>query len=243
MTHTYNISGMTCGNCVAKVKSELLKLGDITGAEVQLIAPQATITMQKHIPVETLQQAVGQAGHYLIIETGPSPQHAETLTGSGSWLTTYKPLLLIAAYLIGITFIIEKMNGGFMMERWMSNFMAGFFLVFSFFKLLDLRGFADSFSMYDILAKRWRGWGYLYVLAEMGLGIAYLLHVSPLATNALAFVLMGIGLIGVVQSLRSGRTIRCACLGAVFNLPMSTVTIIENVLMMAMSGFMALQML
>jgi copper chaperone CopZ len=46
MTHTYHISGMTCSGCVAKVKSELLKLGDVTAAEVQLASPQAIITMQ-----------------------------------------------------------------------------------------------------------------------------------------------------------------------------------------------------
>jgi copper chaperone CopZ len=51
MTHTYNISGMTCNGCIAKAKSELLKLGDVTAADVQLTAPQATINMQKHIPV------------------------------------------------------------------------------------------------------------------------------------------------------------------------------------------------
>ena len=54
MTHTYNISGMTCKGCVAKAKSELLKLSDITETEIQLEAPQATITMQKHIPLPVL---------------------------------------------------------------------------------------------------------------------------------------------------------------------------------------------
>ncbi len=58
MTHTYNISGMTCNGCVAKAKSELLKLGDVTAAEAQLTTPQATINMQKHIPVEVLQKNV-----------------------------------------------------------------------------------------------------------------------------------------------------------------------------------------
>jgi len=43
--------------------------------------------------------------------------------------------------------------------RWMNHFMAGFFLVFSFFKLLNLKGFAESYSMYDIVAKHWNGWG------------------------------------------------------------------------------------
>jgi hypothetical protein len=49
---------------------------------------------------------------------------------------------------------------------------------------------------------------------------------------------MSVSLIGVVQSVLNKRQIRCACLGAVFNLPMSTVTIIEDGLMIVMSLLM-----
>ena len=68
MTHTYNIAGMTCNGCVAKTKSELLKLGDITAAEVQL-TPQATIIMQKHVPITVLQNALSKAGNFTITES------------------------------------------------------------------------------------------------------------------------------------------------------------------------------
>src|SRR3954462_11486746 len=105
MTHTYNITGMTCGNCVAKAKSQLLMLGDITEAEVQLSAPQATITMQKHIPVSTLQHALNKAGHYSISEADGGMHHAMPSEETGSWFETYKPILLIGAYLTGITLL------------------------------------------------------------------------------------------------------------------------------------------
>jgi hypothetical protein len=49
---------------------------------------------------------------------------------------------------------------------------------------------------------------------------------------------MGVSIIGVLQSVWNKRKIQCACLGAVFNLPMSTVTVIEDALMIAMSGIM-----
>jgi hypothetical protein len=49
---------------------------------------------------------------------------------------------------------------------------------------------------------------------------------------------MSISIIGVLQSVLNKKKIQCACLGAVFNLPMSTVTIIEDALMIAMSGLM-----
>jgi hypothetical protein len=54
---------------------------------------------------------------------------------------------------------------------------------------------------------------------------------------------MTVSIIGVLQSVLSKRKIKCACLGDVFNLPMSTITIIEDALMIAMSGIMLLTML
>lgn len=125
----------------------------------------------------------------------------------------------------------------------MNIFMAGFFLTFSFFKMLDLKGFAESYSMYDIVAKKITAWGSIYAFIELGLGIAYATNFQPLVTNLVTFVVMTISIIGVFQSVLNKRKIQCACLGAVFNLPMSTVTIIEDALMIAMSGVMLITML
>ena len=120
----------------------------------------------------------------------------------------------------------------------MTHFMAGFFLVFSFFKLLNLKGFAESYAMYDVVAKKVSAWAYLYAFIELGLGISYLLNYNPLVTNVVAFIVMSLSIIGVLQSVFNKKKIQCACLGAVFNLPMSTVTIIEDGLMILMSGIM-----
>lgn len=241
MTHTYNISGMTCNGCVAKAKSELLKLGDIMQADVQLSSPQATITMQKHIPLRELQDALNKAGNYTITASQHEAQHTagEETT---SWFNTYKPILLIAAYITGATLLVEAARGAFNMEAWMSNFMAAFFLVFSFFKLLDLEGFAQSYASYDVIAKRWSGWGYVYAFIELALGIAFLLRLNPLLTNAITLVVMAVSIIGVLQSVFSERKMQCACLGSVFNLPMSTITIIEDGVMIAMSLLMVLSL-
>lgn len=241
MTHTYNITGMPCGNCVAKAKSQLLMLGDITEADVQLTEPQATITMQKHIPVSVLQDTLNKAGHYTITEADGGMHQAAATEKTASWLTTYKPILLIGAYITGSTLLVEAARGGFNWHNWMQNFMAGFFLVFSFFKLLNLKGFAESYSSYDIIAKKWLGWGYVYAFIELGLGLSYLLNFNPLLTNTVTLIVMSLSIIGVLQSVLNKRKIQCACLGAVFNLPMSTITIIEDALMIAMSAVMIYQ--
>lgn len=229
MVHTYNITGMTCSSCEAKVKSALLMVDNVTSVEVSKEAHSATITMDKHIPLTVLQQALDPKYQISAIE------HHETVEQGKSWLNTYKPILLIFFYICTITFLIQAANGKFEVMQWMRHFMAGFFLVFSFFKFLDLKGFAESYQMYDVLAKKIPSWGYAYAFVEFALGIANLTDFNPIITNLTTVLVMTISIIGVLQTVLNKKKIQCACLGAVFNLPMSTVTIIEDGLMIAMS--------
>jgi len=78
----------------------------------------------------------------------------------------------------------------------MRYFMAGFFIVFSFFKFLDLKGFAESYSMYDILAMKVNTYGFIYPFIELSLGIAYLTNFKPTYTNAVTIAVMGLSSIG-----------------------------------------------
>jgi copper chaperone CopZ len=133
MTHTYNIKGITCNGCVAKIKSELLKLGDITQADVQLTSPQATIKMQKHVPVEVLQSALQKAGHYTITEADSGMHHEaadEDEQKTKSWFNTYKPILLIFFYISVVSVIAGTSANGFSWMTGMRFFMSGFFLAF-----------------------------------------------------------------------------------------------------------------
>jgi hypothetical protein len=116
--------------------------------------------------------------------------------------------------------------------------MAGFFLVFSFFKLLDIQAFATAYARYDLLAMRWQSWGLIYPFLELALGVAYLTNFNPLLTYWLTIGIMGFSAIGVIQAVASKTQIQCACLGTVFKLPMSTVTIIEDVGMVVMAAAM-----
>ncbi len=246
MTHTYNITGMTCSSCQAKVQQLLLQVAGITKVEVDLQKAEASVQMDKHIATGILQNALKDFPKYQLTEkvtARPAVAEFNTEAEKKSWIATYKPVLLIFGYITAISLLIENLNGAFVLMRWMNNFMAGFFLVFSFFKLLNLKGFAESYSRYDILAKRWNGWGYLYAFAELALGVAFITGFYPLLTNAVTLVLMIVSIIGVLQSVLNKRKIKCACLGDVFNLPMSTITIIEDALMIVMSGIMVLKIL
>jgi hypothetical protein len=158
--------------------------------------------------------------------------------GPRSWLSTYKPIILIFGYITTIAIIAATRKSNFDWVHGMNVFMAGFFLTFSFFKMLDLTGFSETYAMYDIVAKKVNAWGYIYAFTELGLGIAYAINFHPLFTNIVTVTVMTVSIFGVVQSVFKKKKIKCACLGAVFNLPMSTVTIIEDALMIGMSALM-----
>ena len=152
--------------------------------------------------------------------------------------TAYQPLLLLMGYILLASVLVQWSLGSISFMETMRYFMAGFFLCFSFFKLLDLRAFADAYAGYDLLAARWHGWGYVYPFVELALGIAYLANFAPPLTDAITIAVMGFSALGVIQAVRKKQKIRCACLGTVFKLPMSTVTIVEDLGMVAMAAAM-----
>jgi copper chaperone CopZ len=235
MTHTYQVTGMTCSSCENKVKTSLLWVPEITEVEVSKTDNTATITMDKHVGIGTLQEALGGTSSKYQIS---AIAHNELVEETKSFWQTYKPVLLLFGYVTLIASIASWQGQSINWMLFMRFFMAGFFLSFSFFKLINLEAFADSYSMYDIIAKQFKGWGYIYAFVELGLGIAFVVNFNPVLTNWITLIVMGLSIIGVLQSVLNKKKIQCACLGAVFNLPMSTLTIIEDALMIAMSAGM-----
>jgi len=254
-TTTYALTGLHCGACVNKVTQALEPLA--AGVEVSLQPMQVTLT-DATADFEALKAAVENAGKYVLMPHSASVQLSNTApdqsirapkaplnvadeNSSSSWLATYSPLLLILGYILGASLLVQiGMDGmaGVTTADTMRYFMAGFFLVFSFFKLLDIGAFANAYSAYDLLASRWHGWGMLYPFVELALGMAYLAHLNPLLTHWVTIIVMGFSAIGVIRAVASKTQIQCACLGTVFKLPMSTVTIVEDVGMVAMAAVM-----
>jgi len=248
MTHKYKITGMTCNSCVAKVQKTLSEISGVEKVNVTLNPPEAEITMNHHIDTGEMNTVLKKTGVYELTDFN-SMKHGIIKTDNSdnaeeiSFYKTYKPLIIVFLYIIIGVEILQFSYGGFNMMKAMSDFMGGFFIVFSFFKMLDVKNFAMSYSSYDIIAKKWIGYGYIYPFIELILGILFLMKVYPLFTNTATLIVMGISSIGVIQSVMQKRTIQCACLGTVFNLPMSTVTIVEDLLMVVMSLIMIILML
>jgi copper chaperone CopZ len=246
---TYRVAGMTCEACQYKVQSLLSNVPGVQQVQVELKTGETTVESEQKVPLSALQTALKGTSYRIErnfpLTTAPIQSPVTETVGTEeppkSWLETYRPLLLITAFITGVALLTAfpgrvYTGENFHLVDFLHHFMTGFFLVFSFFKLLNLKEFASSFSMYDLAAKRFPAYGFVYPFLELALGVACLAHFQDRAVYVADIALMGFGALGVIQSVLDKRQIRCACLGAVFNLPMSTVTIVENTLMVAVGA-------
>jgi hypothetical protein len=150
--------------------------------------------------------------------------------------TTTKDYFLFGGVILFIflmSFLLEYLKDGFSGQRLMREFMGVFFLVFGIFKLLDLKGFVMSYIGYDVIARKFTGYAYAYPFIELLLALGYFLNIF--ATNYATLILMVIGSIGVTRELLRGSKIKCACLGTYIKLPLTTVSLVEDLSMGAMA--------
>ena len=244
-----SIRGMRCGACSAKVHEALSSLESIQAVEVDHQRDCAIVSAPVALDEHEVRLVLSRAGGFTLEEmksnANPSAPIGDVVLTTGESDSSPEeppsqslfPLFLIVGYIFTVTLLIAWSNSDWSMDSMMRHFMAGFFLVFSFFKFLDAPGFASAFKMYDPLAKAIPGWSWLYPYIELMLGVAYMMSWQPFATNVTTLVLMSVGGVGVLQSLLQKRTIRCACLGTALNLPMTKVTLVENGTMAAMAAF------
>ena len=148
----------------------------------------------------------------------------------------WSPLFLILGY-ITVAAILLNYKPWDLGEA-MFDFMGLFYIVFSFFKLLDLKGFPDSFRMYDPLAKVVPAYGWVYPFIETALGLMFLFRCQTEVALMTTIVVLGITTIGVTKTLLDKKSIQCACLGTALKLPMTQATFIENAIMLVMAFWM-----
>lgn len=231
----YNVTGMHCKSCISKTESALRSVPGVDSAHVTLNPPQATIETSRLVTKEVLDEAVRAVGNFRLSDTASA---AAVQAGESQPKKSLYPLFLIVGYIAGAVAVFIFTAGHPSWHEGMRLFMAGFFLVFSFFKFLDLRGFAETYQTYDIAARAWPAWGFIYPFAELVLGISYLAELNPLVTNLATLVLMLTGGLGVFRALLNKKAIRCACLGTALSLPMTTITLVEDLGMAAMAALM-----
>ncbi len=152
-------------------------------------------------------------------------------------LKRYWPLfILVLIAVLAAAALLHGTQQGFF--AWMHYFMGIFLCQFAMLKLFHPSGFADGFQKYDLVAKKFRSYAYLYPFIELGLGLAYLSFICPVITYSITIIVMGVGAVGVIGTLRKGLDLRCACMGTVLDVPLSTVTLSEDITMGVMAGIM-----
>jgi len=242
MKHIYTVVGMTCGSCQASVEKNLIEIEDVTNVFVDLKVGEAIITMNTHIATAVLQKALPEK-----FKISKKVEHKEVAIADTSFvsleeekskLAQLKPLLIIIFY-ITTTSVLLNYNEWFLGE-FMLDFMGLFYIVFSFFKMLDLNGFKMSFGMYDPIAKKVPFYGKIYPFIETLLGLMFLMRFEIDIALIVTLITLGVTTIGVTRALLDKKSIRCACLGTALKLPMTEATFIENAIMILMAILMLL---
>ena len=234
MKHTYIVEGMTCNGCKASVEKSIASLEEVSNVTVDLDAAEVAIEMKNHITLSKLQEAL--SSKYTISEIKTEKVTAFDSSKEKSEIQQLFPLFLIFGY-ITIAAIFSAINP-WNTSDFMLNFMGLFYIVFSFFKLLDVKGFAMTFGMYDPLSKVIPTYGFVYPFIELALGIFFLMRFQIFVSLAITLIILGITTVGVAKSLLDKKSIQCACLGSVLNLPMTKATFIENSIMILMAILM-----
>ena len=120
----------------------------------------------------------------------------------------------------------------------MTSFMGWFFVVFGSLKILKLKDFAIAYREYDVVAMKSKAYAHVYPFLELAFGLAYLFQFYLTVTNVVVIVVMLVSAYGVYLKLKKKEEIPCACLGTVFKIPMTWVTLGEDLLMAVMAGVM-----
>ena len=119
-------------------------------------------------------------------------------------------------------------------------FIAFSMCVLAILKLQDIETFSSSFLGYDLLAKRWVPYAYIYPFAEAAAGLLMIARAPAWLSAPIALFIGGIGAVSVFKAVYiEKRDLKCACVGGKSNVPLGFVSLTENVMMVAMGLWMA----
>ena len=228
MKTTFKISGMTCNGCRSTVENKLGSLDGINNVQVDLTNGEAIVYSKNPISFSLISNSL--PSKYRVIRNIPD-QDNEIIKSNK--IKQLKPLFIILGYISVTSILLNFRNWN--STNAMLDFMGLFYIIFSFFKILDIKGFSTSFKMYDPLAKKITIYGYIYPFIEILLGLMFLTRIEVNIALLITIIILGITSVGVTKTLLNKRTINCACLGTTLKLPMTEATFIENAIMITMA--------
>jgi glutaredoxin len=157
-------------------------------------------------------------------------------------VTTYKPIIALFAMTAAMALAASHAAYGTPFTgRALEWFIAFSMAVLALLKLQNIEGFATMFLNYDLLAKRWVPYSYIYPFAE---GLAGVLMISGALGWLSVPISLFIGTVGAVSVFKAvyidRRQLKCACIGGSSNVPLGFVSLTENLMMVGMAVWMAL---
>jgi glutaredoxin len=156
--------------------------------------------------------------------------------------TSYRPVIALFSITALLALAVSYAATGSVFTVRAAEWFIGFsMVVLALLKLQNIETFATMFLNYDLLAKRWVPYSYIYPFAE---GSAGLLMVAGALTWLSVPIALFIGSIGAVSVFYAvyiqKRDLKCACVGGSSNVPLGFVSLTENLMMIAMAAWMAL---
>lgn len=238
LKHVFKITGMTCQGCADTIEKGFRDNPKISSAKVSLEHNELTIESSQQFNSEQIDNILGNLGNYSVTKNNPTAFPLII-----SYLKSKKPILLALLVVIISSLSIQMAENTFVLNNWFVSYMGMFFILFSFLKLLNIKGFSMTFSRYDLLAKNIPGFALSYPFLEFLLGIAFLTQTALLASNIIALIFMTSQSIGVMYVLKNKQPMKCACMGSSINLEISYITLLENVIMILMAAYMTYQLI
>lgn len=154
--------------------------------------------------------------------------------------TSYRPVIaLFAMTALMATAVSFAVLGSPFTARAVIWFIAFSMCALAMLKLQDVERFSTMFLNYDLLARRWIPYSYIYPFAE---GLAGVLMIAGALEWLAVPVALFIGTVGAVSVIKAvyvdRRQLKCACVGGSSNVPLGFVSLTENLMMVAMAAWM-----
>jgi glutaredoxin len=159
--------------------------------------------------------------------------------------TTYRPVVAVFAMTALMALAAsESAFGTPLTSRALEWFIGLSMCVLALLKLQDVERFSSMFLGYDLLAKRWLPYAYLYPFAEATAGVLMVAGVLHAVSIPLALFIGGIGAVSVFKAVYvDKRDIKCACVGGDSRVPLGAVSLAENLMMIGMAIWMLARLL
>ena len=231
MNEVYKVSGMTCDGCANSIKEALELNNLISSVNISLENENINISSDKSFTVNELNSLIENLGNYKIYEENIFSKIIE-------YFSSKKTLLLALSLVLISSLSLHIGEDNFELNEWMVSYMGIFFLLFSFLKLIDVKGFSGSFKKYDLISKIIPSFAITYPFIELFLALTFLSGYFLITSYIMTLLFMTSQFFGVFISLQKKEVIKCACMGSSININISTLTLFENFVMISMSIYM-----